>query len=73
MLILANIRLAGIAVDVSSSGIVDTLSHVERTAHSTSRLSLNLNHVVSPVCNTLPSPKLHVWNVCFTDATRSFQ
>jgi len=50
-LLLAKIRLSGIAIAVSSSGIAATLLQVGRTVHSAFNLPLNLNYDDSPVCN----------------------
>ena len=72
-LILAKIRISGIAIAVSSSGIAATLLHGGRTAHSTFKLPLNLSHTESPVCNIargsglallLQRCQLIVWDEC---------
>jgi len=49
-LLLAKIRLSGIAIAVFLSGIAATLLQDGRTAHSAFKLPLNLNYDDSPVC-----------------------
>jgi len=73
-LLLAKIRLSGIAIAVSSSGIAATLLQGGRTtAHSAFKLPLNLNYDDSPVCNIcktsglaplLNQCHLIVWDEC---------
>ena len=64
-LILSKIRLSGIAIAVSSSGIAATLLQGGRTAHSTFKLPLNLNYDESPVCNISKSSGLaHLLKQC---------
>lgn len=51
-LILAKVRAQGnIALAVASSGIATTLLSGGRTAHSTFKLPINLNHIEYPACN----------------------
>ncbi len=73
-LLLAKIRQQSkIAIAVASSGIVATLLHGGRTAHSTLKLPLNLSHYESPLCNiskgteqakVLQECELIVWDEC---------
>jgi len=73
-LLLAKIRQQSkLAIAMASSGIAATLLHGDRTAHSTLKLSLNLSHSETPLCNiskgtgqakVLQECALIVWDEC---------
>ena len=81
-LILASVRIKGIALAIASSGIAATLLDGGRTAHSLLKLPLNLHELENPTCNlNKESPTADVikkalflaWDECTMSHKKAFE